>query len=148
MSEPWTPRIVVFQCQYCLFSAADREWMDTQLPPNIKRIQVPCTGRISPLFVLNAIQGGVDGILVSGCTPEKCHFKEGNLGARRQLDEFRRFLGYVGMESERIRFAWIDVTERGRIQRELASLEETLRSLGQLERLVTRAPLAVHGEAV
>ena len=148
MSEPWTPRIVVFQCQYCLFSAADREWMDTQLPPNIKRIKVPCSGRISPLFVLNAIQGGVDGILVSGCVPEKCHFKEGNLGARRQLDEFRRFLGYVGMESERIRFAWIDVTERGRIQREIASLEEILRSLGQLERLVTRAPLAVQGEAV
>ena len=147
MSEPWTPRIVVFQCQYCLFSAADRDWMDTQLPPNIKRIKVPCTGRISPLFVLNAIQGGVDGILVSGCVPEKCHFKEGNLGARRQLDEFRRFLSYLGMESERIRFAWIDVTERGRIQREIAGLEETLRSLGQLERLVTRSPLAVQGEA-
>ena len=148
MSEPWTPRIVVFQCQYCLFSAADREWMDTGLPPNIKRIKVPCSGRISPLFVLNAIQGGVDGILVSGCAPEKCHFKEGNLGARRQLDEFRRFLGYVGMESERIRFAWIDTTERGRIQREIASLEEILRSLGRLERLVTRAPLAVQGETV
>lgn len=148
MSVPWTPRIVVFQCQYCLFSAADREWMDTQLPPNIKRIRVPCTGRISPLFVLNAIQGGVDGILVSGCVPEKCHFKEGNLGARRQLDEFRRFLSYLGMESERIRFAWIDVTERGRIQREIASLEEGLRSLGQLERLVTRSPLAAQGEAV
>jgi F420-non-reducing hydrogenase iron-sulfur subunit len=147
MSEPWTPRIVVFQCQYCLFSAADREWMDTQLPPNIKRIKVPCTGRISPLFVLNAIQGGVDGILVSGCVPEKCHFKEGNLGARRQLDEFRRFLSYLGMESERIRFAWIDVTERGRIQREIAGLEETLRSLGQLERLAARSPLAVQGEA-
>ena len=147
MSESWTPRIVVFQCQYCLFSAADREWMDTRLPPNIKRIKVPCTGRISPLFVLNAIQGGVDGILISGCVPEKCHFKEGNLGARRQLDEFRRFLSYLGMESERIRFAWIDVTERGRIQRELASLEETLRSLGQLTRLVTRSPLAVQGEA-
>ena len=147
MSEPWTPRIVVFQCQYCLFSAADREWMDTQLPPNIKRIKVPCTGRISPLFVLNAIQGGVDGILVSGCVPEKCHFKEGNLGARRQLDEFRRFLSYLGMESERIRFAWIDVTERGRIQKEIASLEEILRLLGPLERLVTRGPIAVQGEA-
>jgi coenzyme F420-reducing hydrogenase delta subunit len=121
--------------------------MDSQLPPNIKRIKVPCTGRISPLFVLNAVQGGIDGVLISGCVPEKCHFKEGNLGARRQLDEFRRFLGYVGLESERIRFAWIDVTERGRIQRELASLGETLRSLGQRDRLVTRAPVALQGGA-
>ena len=147
MSNLWTPRIVVFQCQYSLFSATDREWMDTQLPSNVKLIKVPCTGRISPLFVLNAIQGGADGVLINGCVPEKCHFKEGNLGARRQLDEFRQFLGYLGMEQERIRFAWIDVTERGRIQRELASLEELLQVLGRAERLATRAPL-LYGEAV
>jgi F420-non-reducing hydrogenase iron-sulfur subunit len=146
MSNTWTPRIVVFQCQYSLFSAADRDWMDTQLPSNIKLIQVPCSGRISPLFVLNAIQGGADGVLINGCVPEKCHFKEGNLGARRQLDELRSFLSYLGMEPERIRFAWIDVTERGRIQRELASLEETLQVLGHSERLATRA-LHLQGEA-
>jgi coenzyme F420-reducing hydrogenase delta subunit len=143
MSNTWTPRIVVFQCQYNLFAATDREWMETQLPPHIKLIKVPCTGRISPLFVLNAVQGGVDGILISGCVPEKCHFKEGNLGARRQLDEFRHFLSYLGMEEERVRFAWIDVTERGRIRQELADLEETIRALGQASRLVTRVPLYV-----
>ena len=147
MSNLWTPRIVVFQCQYSLFSAADREWMDSQLPSNVKLIKVPCTGRISPLFVLNAIQGGADGVLINGCVPAKCHFKEGNLGARRQLDEFRQFLGYLGMERERIRFAWIDVTERGRIQREIASMEELLHVLGRAERLATRAPLW-QGEAV
>jgi coenzyme F420-reducing hydrogenase delta subunit len=146
MSITWTPRIVVFQCQYSLFSAVDRDWMETQLPENIKLIKVPCSGRISPLFVLNAIQGGADGVLINGCVPEKCHFKEGNLGARRQLEELRTFLSYLGMQQERIRFAWIDVTERGRIQRELASLEETLQVLGHSERLATREPL-LQGEA-
>jgi F420-non-reducing hydrogenase iron-sulfur subunit len=135
----WTPQIVVFQCQYCLYAEADQRWVDTQLPKHIKLIQVPCTGRISPLFVLNAVQGGADGILVSGCVPEKCHFKEGNLGARRQLDEFGRFLSYLGMEAERLRFAWIDLDERGRIQQELADLEAAVRAIGPAQRLVTRA---------
>lgn len=135
----WAPRIVVFQCQYSLYSEADQHWMDTQLSKNIKLIKVPCTGRISPLFVLNVVQGGADGILISGCKPEKCHFKEGNLSARRQLDEFRRFLTYLGMEEERIRFAWIDLSERGRIQQELADLEETIGAMGPARRLVTRA---------
>ena len=112
---------------------------DAQLPPQIKLIKVPCTGRINPLFVLNAIQGGADGILISGCQPEECHFKEGNLGARRQLDEFRRFLTYLGMEEERLRFAWIDVSERGRIQQKLADLEGAIRAIGPIKRLVTRA---------
>jgi coenzyme F420-reducing hydrogenase delta subunit len=139
MNDTWTPRIVVFQCQYSLYCEADQTWMDTQLPPHIKLIQVPCTGRISPLFVLNAVQGGADGIMISGCQPEKCHFKEGNLGARRQLEEFRRFLTYLGMGAERMRFAWIDLSERGRIQQELADLEKTIRAIGPNKRLVTRA---------
>lgn len=139
----WTPRIAVFQCQYCLYAEADQHWMDTDLPKHIKLIKVPCTGRISPLFVLNAVQGGADGILISGCVPEKCHYKEGNLGARRQLAEFARFLGFLGMDEERLRFAWIDASERGRIQQELANMEEDLRALGQSQRLVTRANAAV-----
>ena len=143
MSDMWTPRIAVFQCQYNLYSAADREWMDTQLPTQIKLIRVPCAGRISPLFLLNAIQGGIDGILVCGCLPEKCHFKTGNLGARRQLDEFRSFLAYLGMEEERIRFAWIDAAERGRIQLELADFHEDISAIGPARQLATRVMVQV-----
>ena len=135
----WSPRIVVFQCQYGLYSEADQHWIETQLPENAKLIQVPCTGRVSPLLVLNAVQGGADGILISGCKPEKCHFKEGNLGARRQLDEFARLLAYLGLERDRFRFAWIDPSERGRIQQELTDLEEQVRGVGPLQRLVTRS---------
>jgi coenzyme F420-reducing hydrogenase delta subunit len=142
MSDVWKPRIAVFQCQYNLYSMADREWM-AELPSHYKLVQVPCAGRISPLFVLNAIQGGVDGVLICGCVPEKCHFKRGNLGARRQLEEFRSLLTYLGVESERIRFAWIDATERGRMRQELSDLEETLRSIGQARQLVTRVTLHV-----
>jgi F420-non-reducing hydrogenase iron-sulfur subunit len=143
MTDTWIPRIAVFQCQFALFSSAEQEWMDTQLPPHIKLIKVPCSGRISPLFLLNAIQGGVDGILINGCVPGKCHFKEGNLAAHRRLEEFRRLLVYLGMEEARVRFAWIDVGDRGRIQRELVELEGTLRELGESRRLVTRVPLAI-----
>ena len=133
------PRIVVFLCQFSLYSEADQIWIDTQLPEHIKLIKVPCTGRISPLFVLNAVQGGADGVLISGCRPEQCHFKEGNLGARRQLDEFWRFLRFLGVEPDRLRFAWIDLSERGRIQQELAKLEKQVRAIGPARRLVTRA---------
>jgi coenzyme F420-reducing hydrogenase delta subunit len=135
------PRIVVFQCQYCLYAETDQHWMDHELPANIKLVKVPCSGRISPLFVLNAFQGGADGVLISGCVPEMCHYKEGNLGARRQLDEFSRLLNYIGLEEQRIRFAWIDVNQRGRIQQELASFEKDLASMPGNERLATRTPI-------
>ena len=123
------PRIALFQCRWCLYSIPDQEWVDNELPENIKMVKVPCTGRVNSLYLLNAIQGGVDGIMVSGCLPEKCHFKEGNLGARRQLDEYTDFMDYIGFDKRRLRMFWIDLQDRGHIQRELAEFEANLSQL-------------------
>jgi len=143
----WKPKITLFQCQWCLYSESDQHWVEHQLPENIHLVKVPCTGKISPLYILNAVQGGSDGVLISGCLPEKCHFKEGNLGARRQLDEFSHFLNYVGYEENRIRFVWLDLQERGRIQKELAKMETNLMEIGPADKLTTRLPIQ-EGETV
>lgn len=140
MKSLFLPRLLIFQCQYSLYSESDQQWVDCQLPENIKRIKIPCSGRLRPLLILNAIQGGLDGLLICGCRPEKCHFKEGNLAARRHLEEFIRFLTYLGMESERVRLIWLDLHERGRLQQEIKDFEAVLRTLGPASRLVTRSP--------
>ena len=106
---------------------------------------MPCTGRIDPLFILNAVQGGADGVMISGCLPEKCHFKEGNLAARRQLFEFSQFLDYIGYAQDRVRFVWLDLQDRGRIQQELAAFERTLEALGPAQTLATRTPAPTGG---
>ena len=138
-------KIAFYQCQWCLYAPEDQEWVDNRLPVNIHLIKVPCTGRIDPLYVLNAVQGGAEGVVISGCLPEKCHFKEGNLAARRQLDEFSSFLYYIGFARERVRFVWLDLQDRGRIQRELAEFESQLARLSPAETLATRVPLSNGG---
>ena len=127
-------KIALFQCRWCLYSPEDQAWVDNDLPENIHLVRVPCTGRIDPLFILNAVQGGADGVMISGCLPEKCHFKEGNLAARRQLVEFSQFLDYIGYAQD-----------RGRIQRELAAFESALEQLDPAQTLATRAPAATGG---
>jgi len=139
------PKIALFQCQWCLYSESDQYWVDNNLPPSIHLIKVSCSGRIDPLHILNAIQGGADGIMISGCLPEKCHFKEGNLSALRQHEEFINLLDYIGYERERIRFVWLDLQDRGRIQQELADFEVTLTKLGSKNALVTRIETPVGG---
>ncbi|HOC22953.1 MAG TPA: hydrogenase iron-sulfur subunit [Anaerolineaceae bacterium] len=138
-------KIALFQCRWCLYSPEDQAWVDNDLPENIHLVKVPCTGRIDPLFILNAVQGGADGVMISGCLPEKCHFKEGNLAARRQLAEFSQFLDYIGYAQDRVRFVWLDLQDRGRIQRELAAFESALEQLGPAQTLATRAPAATGG---
>lgn len=132
--------IVIFQCQWCLYSKTDQDWMETSLPENMHLVKTSCTGRINPLFVLNAIQGGADGVLICGCKPELCHYKEGNLSARRQLTEFHALLSHIGLDSSRVRFVWLDLQDTGRIQKELAEFEASLTALGKNNVLVTRKP--------
>jgi heterodisulfide reductase subunit A len=139
------PKIALFQCQWCLYSESDQDWVDHQLPPSIHLIKTSCTGRINPLYILNAIQGGVDGIVISGCLPEKCHYKEGNLSAVRQHEAFLGLLDYIGYERERVRFLWLDLQDRGRIQRELADFEVFLEELQPTNTLATRVSETIGG---
>jgi coenzyme F420-reducing hydrogenase delta subunit len=142
------PKIALFLCQWCLYSKPDQDWVDNDLPPSIHRLKLQCTGRINPLHILNAIQGGADGIMISGCLPEKCHYKEGNLSALRQHDEFLNFLDYIGYERDRVRFIWLDLQDRGRIQRELANFETDINNIGKANVLATRVFTPVGGENV
>jgi coenzyme F420-reducing hydrogenase delta subunit len=140
------PKIALFQCKWCLYSEPDQDWVDHDLPPSIHLVKLPCTGRINPLYILNAIQGGADGIVISGCLPEKCHYKEGNLSALRQHDEFLNFLDYIGYERSRVRFVWLDLQDRGRIQRELADFEADIAKIGKAKVLATRANAPLGGQ--
>jgi len=123
------PKIVLFQCQYCLASSVDQDWVEHDLMNHIKLIKVPCSGRINPLFIMNAFQKGADGVMVSGCMPEKCHFINSNLGARRQLDEFRNFFVFLGLNPKRFKFLWMNIDERGMIQKELAAFTSELKRM-------------------
>ena len=139
------PRIALFQCQWCLFSPADQDWVDNQLPKNVHLTKTPCTGRINPLYLLNVVQGGADGIMISGCLPEQCHFKTGNMAARRQLEEFNDFLDHIGYEKQRVRFVWLDLQDRGVIQKQLSAFEKELEALGTASNLVTRSKVVEGG---
>jgi len=66
MSE-WEPKIVAFLCNWCSYGAADLAGVSRmQYPSNIRVIRIPCTGRMSPKFILAAFRKGADGIWVSG----------------------------------------------------------------------------------
>ena len=84
--------------------------------------------------------------MISGCLPEQCHFKTGNLAARRQLEGFNVFLHYIGYEKERVRFLWLDLQDRGIIQKELAAFEKELEAMGATHHLATRIMRAEGGE--
>ncbi len=60
-------QIVAYCCEFCAYAAADLAGaLRMQYPPEVKIVEVPCTGKLDVLMVLHAIEDGADGIMVAG----------------------------------------------------------------------------------
>jgi len=60
-------KILAFCCEHCAYSAADLAGgLRLQYSPEIKIVQLPCSGRMDALTILQAFEEGVDGVMVAG----------------------------------------------------------------------------------
>jgi F420-non-reducing hydrogenase iron-sulfur subunit len=133
----WEPRIAAFLCNWCSYAGADLAGVSRiQYPPNVRVIRVPCSGRINPLFVVKALQSGMDGVLISGCHPGDCHYISGNLYARRKFALMKNLLEYVGIEPERVQFSWVSAAEGIRFAELLHKVIDTVREIGPATRMI------------
>jgi len=134
MNEPFEPKIVAFVCTYCTYAGADLAGTSRlKYAPNVRIVRLPCTGRISPMFILKALQKGADGVLVSGCHPGDCHFTHGNYHARRRWMVFRALLDFTGIPPERVMFSWISAAEGSKFADLINSVTEDIRKLGPFD---------------
>ncbi|MBS4023958.1 MAG: hydrogenase iron-sulfur subunit [Dethiobacter sp.] len=112
MSENLEPNVVAFLCNWCSYAGADLAGTSRiEYPPNLNVIRVMCSGRVNPLFVVNALQQGADGVLISGCHPGDCHYMEGNFYARRRFSVMKELLEYVGVDARRFNMSWVSASE-------------------------------------
>lgn len=133
----WEPRIIAFLCNWCSYAGADLAGVGRlQYPSNVRIIRVPCSGRISPFFILSAFGKGADGVIVSGCHPGDCHYISGNYSARRKFALLKGLLDHTGIEEGRLHFTWISASEGGRFADVMGSVTETVRALGPVRQMV------------
>jgi len=61
------PKILGFLCNWCAYGGADLAGVSRlQYPPNLRPVRVMCSGRVDPLFIIQALKEGADGVLVAG----------------------------------------------------------------------------------
>ena len=136
-SEEFEPKIVAFLCNWCSYGGADLAGVSRlQYPPNIRVIRIPCTGRMSPKFILEAFRRGADGVWVSGCHPGDCHYIAGNYYARRKFTLMNNFLSAVGLEPGRLHFSWISSAEGEKFARTVRAVTEAVKAAGPNHRFV------------
>jgi len=125
------PKIVGFLCNWCSYAGADLAGVSRiQYPTNIRIIRVMCSGRIDPVFVLEAFVNGSDGVIVMGCHPGDCHYIEGNMYAERKARMLKKLIAETGLESERFRLEWVSASEGARFAEIVREFIDQIKKVG------------------
>jgi F420-non-reducing hydrogenase iron-sulfur subunit len=129
------PKIIGFLCNWCSYEGADSAGRARKAyPANLRVVRVMCSGRVDPQFILEAFQEGADGVMILGCHPGDCHYKEGNLQALKRYGVLKRVLGQFGIEEDRLRLDWISAGEGDKFVQVVSDMTERMRQLGPLRR--------------
>jgi len=131
LGEEFEPNIIGFLCNWCSYAGADLAGTSRlRYPANIKTIRVMCSGRVDPVFILEAFKNGVDGVLIAGCHPGDCHYQSGNYKANRRVKLLKKLLEELGLEPERVRFEYVSASEGQKYANLVAEFTEEIRKLG------------------
>lgn len=79
---------------------------------------------------MKAFEGGAEGVLVVGCEEGSCHFKEGNLLAKRRVNYTKGLLTELDIEPERIRMVNIGAADARPFADAIIDMVETVKKLG------------------
>jgi coenzyme F420-reducing hydrogenase delta subunit len=143
--------IIAFCCRECAYAAADASAnARTPLPPTVRLVLMPCTGRVSPLHLLSALAEGADGVMVAGCLLGQCHYREGNFTAVDRVAFVQRLLKSVGVEPDRCRMFTMSAGEPPRFVAAVREMDRVIGGLPPLPRSgdgMSRAPRAGAGAA-
>jgi len=138
-NNDFVPYIVAFLCNWCSYAGADLAGTSRiQYPSNVRVIRVMCSGRVNPLFVMNALQQGADGVLISGCHPGDCHYMQGNYYARRRFNLMRNFLEYLGVEPARVRMSWVSASEGAKWKEVIEEVRAGIKEVGPMDQFKRR----------
>ena len=131
MSKEFEPNIIGFLCNWCSYAGADLAGTSRiKYPPNIKSIRVMCSGRVDPVFILEALKKGADGVLVAGCHPGDCHYQSGNYKTNRRIRLLKKLLDEMGVEPVRVRFEYVSASEGQKFASVVTEFVDELKKLG------------------
>ena len=131
MTKEFEPNIIGFLCNWCSYAGADLAGTSRmKYPPNIKSIRVMCSGRVDPVFVLEALRKVADGVLVAGCHPGDCHYQSGNYKANRRMKLLKKLLEELAINPKRVRFEYISASEGAKFASVATEFVDELKKIG------------------
>ena len=121
------PEIIGFACSFCTFKASEMAGsLRMKYPDGVKLVQVPCSSRVDPAFVIKAILDGADGAFVAGCHPGDCHFIKGNYYTRRKIAALKEMFDAFSMK-DKLKLFWVSAAEARRFVEKVTGMYDEIK---------------------
>ncbi|MFC1957139.1 hydrogenase iron-sulfur subunit [Chloroflexota bacterium] len=131
MLDDFEPLIIAFACNWCSYAASDVAGTSrSYYPPNVRIVRVMCSGMVDPIYILKALEGGADGVLIAGCRPGDCHYISGNIKAESMVGRLKVLLRRLGLEDERLKLQWISTGEGRLFAKTIEAMVSNLKEKG------------------
>lgn len=69
---------------------------------DLKKIALPCSGKLEVFYVTKALEKGADGVAIFGCLEGRCHYIVGSQRAMGRVRYTQRILSAIGIEEDRV----------------------------------------------
>jgi quinone-modifying oxidoreductase subunit QmoB len=128
------PRVIVFVCENDAYPAVDMAGIKRmQYSPYVRFVPVRCLGSINLVWVADALARGIDGLVFMGCKhgdDYQCHFIKGSELANTRLGKVSETLDRLALESERVKFVEVGITDYDKVPAILDEFMETVEEVG------------------
>ena len=128
------PRIVVLCCENDAYPSLDMSGL-RRINYNawVRVIPMRCLGSLNLVWIADSLSKGIDGIMLLGCRhgdDYQCHFIKGSELANIRLSKVRETLDRLVLESDRVRFETVSITDYDKIPGLLDTFAERLVEIG------------------
>ncbi|MFX1571382.1 MAG: hydrogenase iron-sulfur subunit [Promethearchaeota archaeon] len=128
-----SPLILAFLCNWCSYLGADLAGTSKlTYPTNVRIIHVMCTAMLNPSLIFESFFYGADGVLIAGCHPQDCHYKEGFTKASIRYESIKKMLIEAGINNKRLKIASISAGEGEKFAQTITEFKEELNILGPI----------------
>ena len=76
--------------------------LNGSLGMELKKVSLPCTGKLEVFHLTKALERGADGVAIFGCPEGSCHYIVGSQRAGGRVRYTQRILKAIGIEENRI----------------------------------------------
>jgi len=109
------PRVICLICENDALPALDMAGIKRlKWSPYVRFIPMRCLGSMNLVWIADALSRGIDGILLFGCRhgdDYQCHFIKGSELANTRLGKVSETLDRLALESERVKFVEVGITD-------------------------------------